>query len=192
MICFFPPIYFSLFNNNNNKTKQKRNKFMTIIFTFQPSGHFSSAAFTLQDSAEKRTIPTHGSVEKWASAQKWSYGDGRAALCAHPGPNKSNRSRGWWSIQPSYFDNAVRFIHQPAIKQWSIKRCNSSETIFISSLNLAVVVVMCNHSFTCTKEGLLNWSLPIWIHNQCRAVVTCGIFFWPDLWVDWLDAMCCF
>lgn len=93
--------------------------------------------------------------------------------------SEQNRSRGWCSIQPSHFDNAMRFIHQPVIKQRSIKRWNCSDTIFISSLTLAVVVVvMCNHSFTCTKEGLLNRSSPFWIHNQCRVVVACGIFFW--------------
>lgn len=62
---------------------------MATIFTFQPSGHFSSAASTPQDSAEKRTPPTRGSVEKGASAQKWNYEDGRAALCARPAPNKT-------------------------------------------------------------------------------------------------------
>lgn len=82
----FPPIYFPLFNNNNEKKKNKRNKFVTAIFPFHPSGYFSSAAFTLQDSAEKRTIPTHGSGEKWASPEKQRDEDGRASLCAHPEP----------------------------------------------------------------------------------------------------------
>lgn len=70
------------------------NEFVTTIFTFHPSGYFSSAAFTLQDFAEKRTIPTHGSVEQWASPQKQSDEDGRAALCACPGPKKLQQIQG--------------------------------------------------------------------------------------------------
>lgn len=68
------------------KKKTKETNSWQKIFPFHPSGYFSSAASTLQDSAEKRTIPTHGSGEKWASPQKQRDEDGRAALCAHPEP----------------------------------------------------------------------------------------------------------
>lgn len=138
----FPPSFFLYSIIIPKQNKRKTNPFKSI-FKFQPSGHFSSPAFTLQDSAEKRTIPTRGCVETWASPQKWRYKDCRAVLCARPAPNKTDPGD-----DEAFSHLLQRFIHQPAIKQCTIKRWNSSDTIFISPLNLVLVVIKGNHSFT--------------------------------------------
>lgn len=75
----FFSLYFSLCNNNN-KTKEKQIH----------DNHFHIPAIWLLLFSCFHCRIVQRNVEKWASPQKWSYEDGRAALCVRPALNKTD------------------------------------------------------------------------------------------------------
>lgn len=160
MICFFTAIFFTQCKKNTH-TQMKTNSWQSFLHSdhlvtcLQLLSHCRTLHRSEWDGRSEGTIQMLRSEEKLEVPQTWRYEDGRATVGA---AKKASRSRGWWRIQPSYFDSAVRCIQRPAIKQGTLKRSNGSGRIFISSLN-PVFVLMSSHGFICTKKSLGNHAI---------------------------------